>query len=894
MLVMSQVRTPAGEPAATAAWHALTVDAALAGLASAPDGLPAGEASTRLASVGLNSLPAPAGPSALAVLGNQLRSIVVLLLVAATALSLIVGDRLEAAAVAAVLVINAALGFTTEWRARRAMAALLELEAARALVLRDGQLLVVPAATLVPGDVVRLDAGNKVPADVRLIDTNGLAIDEAPLTGESLAVEKSVEPLPRETLMADRVNSAYMGTTITAGFGLGVVTATGAATELGRIGTLVGRISEEPTPLERRLDALGRRLAWLTIAVAALVAAAGVLNGMPWGAVLQTGIALAVAAMPEALPAVATIALAVGMYRMARRNALVRRLPSVESLGSATVVCTDKTRTLTTGEMTVVTVATASTEFASRDGRWGDEPAAILTMGALASQTQAGAAGDHSGLGNPVDRALLAALPTSGIGIDALVRERPRVGMVPFSSARKLMASFHDNRGTLWAYVKGGPAVVLDRCTDLRDQPGQGARPLLAADRARLRETNERLARGGLRILAVASGPVGRASGDALTGLTFEGFIGIADPVAGGVGATIELLRGAGLRTVMITGDQRGTAEAVGQAVGLLAHAARVVDGRELAAMSAAERAARIPEVDVFSRVSPEDKLIIVTALQERGEVVAMLGDGINDAAALRKADVGVAMGRRGTDTAKQAAAIVLQDDRFETIAAAVEEGRIVFDNIRKFVFYLFSCNVAEVLVLLIAGIAGWPSPLAPLQLLWLNLVTDTFPALALALEPGDASVMRRPPRDPNEAILSRAFVTTILWHAVTITIATLIAFRWSAGLRPEAGSTIAFMTLAFAQILHLGNARSDEHVLEPRRAFANRFALAAVFVSIGLQLSTTAAGLSGILGVIPLGRMEWTLVAVCAGVPAALGQLVKLVLGSGSRARGFFPGAVN
>ena len=438
-----------------------------------------------------------------------------------------------------------------------------------------------------------------------------------------------------------------------------------------------------------------------------------------------------------------------------------------------------------------------------------------------------------------------------------------------------MMATFRGSGDDLVAFVKGAPAAVLLRCGGLRTDSGR--QRLDESMRHSLHDTQEALARSGLRMLAVASGPVAGTAEAALTDLTFEGFVALADPVAPGVRSTVALLRGAGLRTVMITGDQRATAEAVGRAVGLVDGPARIVEGRELEATTAPQLAARISGVHAFSRVSPEHKLLIVEALQHRGEIVAMLGDGVNDAAALKKADVGVAMGVRGTDVAKQAAAIVLQDDRFETVAAAVEEGRVIFDNIRKFVFYLFSCNVAEILVLLVAGLAGLPLPLTPLQLLWLNMVTDTFPALALAMEPGDATVMRRPPRDPQEAILSPAFLTAIFAYAAMITAVTLGSY-WSA-LRhaPDRAGTIAFMTLALAQIAHLGNARSDRHVLAPRRAAANVFAILGLGVALALQLVTTTTPLARILDVAPLETGDWLLVAGLAALPAVVGQLAKI-----------------
>jgi Ca2+-transporting ATPase len=821
----------------------------------------------------------------------QLRSIVVLLLVAAVIISIFLGDLIEAGAIGAVLVINTALGFVTEWRARRAMEALLQLQATRVAVLRSGQLRVVDAETLVPGDVVQLDPGNTVPADVRLFHCVEFTTNEAALTGESMPVSKTPDVMPDEqTPLADRRNLAYMGTTIATGTALGVVFATGVVTELGRIGELVKGVEEEPTPLERRLDALGRRLAWITLVIAALVALIDLLHGQPIGIVLTTAIALAVAAIPEALPAVATIALAVGMQRMARRHALVRRLPSVEALGATTVVCTDKTRTLTSGDMEVVRVWTAGREsiLSTSDEHIPADPALrrLIEIAALASQEQPGADdGGQQAVGNPVDVAVFNLLRRTGGDRAALLAERPVRGMLPFSSVRKLMASFHSVEGVLAAFVKGAPSRILARCGSLLTP--DGTRALDDRERARLSAMNEQYARTGLRVLAVASGTVASASEQALQDLVFEGYVCLADPVAAGVTATIARLRTAGLRTVMITGDQRATAEAIGREIGLLDEGAEVMEGRQLDALPPPELPNEIGPVTIFSRVSPEHKLVIVSALQQRGEIVAMLGDGVNDAAALKKADVGVAMGIRGTDVAKQASAIVLQNDRFETVAAAVEEGRIIFDNIRKFVFYLFSCNVAEVLVLLLAGVAGLPLPLQPLQLLWLNMVTDTFPALALAMEPGDRTVMTRPPRDPNEAILSRPFLLSIFGYAAAITLSTLTAFGWGLLTAPDRASTMAFMALGITQIGHLGNARSDADVLRPERALANRYALAGVAIALALQLATSLGPLASILGVRSLTAGQWGVVFLCGAIPAVGGQLYKRVKGEGRREKG-------
>jgi len=858
-------------------WHDRPLDEVLDHLSASRRGLDEEEAQRRLARFGSNRLDPPQPVSAVRILLDQLTSVVVYLLIAAALVSFVLGDRIEALAVAIVLVINTLIGFATELRARRAMEALLGFDVGQATVIRGGLLRTVDATTLVPGDLIRLDIGRLVPADARLIEESDLRTDEAALTGESLPVSKdALAELDESTPLAERRNSVYKGTTVVAGTSLAVVTATGSSTEIGRIGVLVATIEEKRTPLERRLDELGRRLVWLALAVAALVAFVGALQGAPLGLVVEMGIALAVAAVPEALPAVATIALAVGVHRMARRQALVRRLPAVEALGSATVVCTDKTRTLTSGRMTLVRLWTADRDVALD----GTPPAAdafvsdALRVAALASRPQPVSEGGAT-RGDPVDRALLEAARGAGIDRAALVAAFPEVGSVPFSSDRKYAASFHRTRDGVFAYAKGAPRRMLEMSSSALT--ANGAQPLNDEKRSELLTVNTAMARKGLRVLGLASGPVNEASDATLRGLTFIGLAGFADPPAHGVKEAIATLRAAGLRTVMLTGDQQATAEAVGGELNLFTEGHSTLDGRALDALSPDALADRLPTIAAFSRITPEHKLRLVDALQARGEIVAMLGDGVNDAPALRKADIGVAMGVRGTDVAKEAAAIVLQDDRFGTIAAAVEEGRIIFDNIRKFVFYLFSCNVAEVLVLLCASIAGTAIPLLPLQILWLNIVTDTFPALALALEPGDADVMQRPPRDPAEALLSRRFLSEVLFYAVIITVATLAAFWLYRDSPVELSRTVAFMTLAFAQLFHLGNARSDRAVVRPARMMANPYALAALGVSIGLQLLAVHSGvLAGVLGVVPLAPRDWLIILACGLVPALVGQAIR------------------
>ncbi len=696
--------------------HARSPAEVLADLASGESGLSALEAARRLSERGPNRLSAAAPVPAIRILGDQLTGMVVWLLIAAAGISVFLGDFLEAAAIGGVLLINTAVGFWTELGARRAMEALAAFDDGTAVVVRDGALQRIPAEHVVPGDLVELHGGERVAADARLLTTTDLRVDEAPLTGESLPVSKDAgADLPPDTVLADRRTMAYKGTAVVAGTARAVVVGTGASTEIGRIGVLVGSLKEERTPLERRLDTLGRQLAWLALAVAAVVSALGALQGAPLGLVLELGIALAVAAVPEALPVVATIALAVGLQRMARRQALVRRLPAVEALGSTTVVCTDKTRTLTSGEMTVVEVWAdgRSVEVLApgeaRDRR--EQIGAVLLAAAVASRVQADQAETAGSAADPVDRAALDAAERAGVDRERWVAGHPALGVVPFSSERRLRAAFHQDDDGVVACLKGAPQRIVQLCATAASG---GPVTLDEAGRRALMAGNEALAGRGLRVLAVAEGRVDRAEEAALANLTFLGFIGLLDPPAAGVKETISRLASAGLRTVMLTGDQRLTAQAVGRDLGLETGETSVLDGREVGQLEPDALRDRVAHVGVFCRISPEHKLRIVEALQANGEIVAMLGDGIHDAPALKRADVGVAMGRRGTDVAREAAAIVLRDDRFETIVAAVEEGRVIYDNIRKFVFYLFSCNVAEVLVLLVAGLAGLPLPLLP------------------------------------------------------------------------------------------------------------------------------------------------------------------------------------
>ncbi|MGI9628441.1 MAG: cation-translocating P-type ATPase, partial [Longimicrobiales bacterium] len=650
----------------------------------------------------------------------------VLLLIAVFFVALLLGDYLEAGAVGAVLAINISIGFATELRARRAMEALSKLQVHTALVVREGAHLRINAREVVPGDVIVLTGGEAVPADARVLDAVELEVNEAPLTGESFPVSKhqrALAPLSRKDPipLADRSSMVYKGTMVSSGDGLAYVVGTGAETEIGRVSDLIHSVEEGPTPLERKLAVLGRRLIWATLAIAGVITGIGVARGRePW-LMVETGLALAIAAVPEGLPVVATIALAVGLQRMARRRALVRRLSAVEGLGGATVVCADKTGTLTTGQMTVTRVAVGDQDVfvlgagVELDGVFqvdGRDQAAeeipglleVLESGVFANRASIDASDECvSAAGDPTEVALLVAGSKAGLSRPELVSRFPETGSVPFSSERMMMATFHGTEdGGTQAYVKGAPGRIIDRSSQQLTEAG--VVQLDKDGKDELRELNRKLSGEGLRVLAVARRPLSTLSEvleDALNELTFLGLVGIADPPANRVRETLSKLDAAGIATIMITGDQANTAEAVARSIGLPA------EGAVVSAPQFDEDEEAPPfdaSVRVFARVSPGDKLRIVKSLQKRGEVVAMIGDGINDAPAIKQADIGVAMGGRGTDVAKETADLVLQDDRFETIGAAVEEGRVIFENIRKFVFYLFSCNLSEVGVLSLAA----------------------------------------------------------------------------------------------------------------------------------------------------------------------------------------------
>ena len=876
-------------------------------------GLDSVDAAARLARHGLNAVPQAGQVSAFSLLARQFRSLMVGLLVVAGGVALALGDLVEALAILVVIVLNATIGFATEWKAASALAALQGQAVASAQVLRDGAAQEVPVLTLVPGDVVVLAAGDRVPADGRVIQDVRLQLDESALTGESLPVTKSAAVLDDpQAALGDRSNMVHMGTAITDGRGRCIVTTTGAQTEMGRIGTLIEGVAAHGTPLEAKLAELSRALLVIVLVLCAVITLLGWLRGNALLFMVEVGVSLAIAAVPEGLLAVTTMTLAVGMQRMARMNALVRRLPAVEALGSTTVICTDKTGTLTRNEMTVRAYAlgvqrvdVTGTGYDAKgafqvDGRDIDPaPLALaLRIGALCNDAKLDRSGDAVAiLGDPTEAALIVAAEKAGLDERALHAAYPRLRELPFSSETRMMVTVHTTPGGgTVAYVKGAPGAVLAASVAVLRADGEA--PMTEVEKAQARATNEALAAGALRVLGLAwrELPDGFIEADLTRSLTFVGFVGMIDPLRDEVKATIARCHGAGIRVVMITGDQQATAAEIGRQIGLdvnrRGEPLQAVHGSALADLDEAGWIKVANETSVFARVSPEHKLRIVEALQRSGEVVAMTGDGVNDAPALRQADIGIAMGIRGTEVAKGASAMVITDDNFATIVTAVEQGRVIVHNILRFIHDLFSCNFAEIVTVGAAIMLGWPLPLGVMQILWLNLVTDIFPAMALALEPSAPDVMRRRPRDPAEPLMTRSFGWLIIWQGSLLAGSTLAAFavgmRWygveDEGLRHAA--TIAFMTLAMAQVLHAFSARSRSRSALTSRLFTNGWLWGATAICVALQLAAVEVPiLREVLRTVALSWADWGVVAAGALTPVVMVELVKLMTGWRSRA---------
>ncbi len=895
----------------SATWHMLSIAEAIETLQTDGErGLSPAEVTRRLAQYGPNSLSQARERSALSILLAQFRSLIVALLVAATVIAVVMGDHIEAAAILVVIVLNAAIGFFTEWKAQQALSALQKQAVRVAHVIRDGVESEIPAAELVPGDVVVLAAGARVPADGRIVECARLQIEESALTGESLAVTKTTEVLnDEEASLGDRLNMAFLGTTITDGRGQLLVTATGSQTEVGKIGILIDEAVKRATPLEQKLARLGHMLIVIVMGLCAIIVGVGWLRGITdlWH-MLEIGLSLAIAAVPEGLPAATTMTLALGMQRMARMRALVRRLPAVETLGAVTVICTDKTGTLTRNEMTVcvfaldqchIDVTGAGYEpvgkFQSADrplDPLSDERLALaLRIGALCNDAKVDRTdGVETVLGDPTEAALIVVAEKAGMKLAALSEEFARLSEVPFDSVSQRMVTVHRTpQGRTIAYVKGSPGMTLAASTT--QLQAAGVTPLTPEDRQKWEQSNLDLADTSLRVLGLAYRdlPEGYGDDDFMRELTFVGHVGMSDPLRDEAKSAIATCREAGIRTVMITGDQQATAAEIGRQLGidrdLDGRPLRAVHGRELIGLDAAGWKLAVADAAVFARVSPENKLQIVEALQEQGHVVAMTGDGVNDAPALKKADIGIAMGIKGTEVAKENSDMVITDDRFDSIVSAIEQGRIIYGNILRFLHYLLSCNLSEILTVFLALMIGWPLPLVALQILWLNLITDIFPAFALALEPSAPDVMKRPPRDPQESLLTPRFVGLIVWQGLLLTAATLLAFgigmHWHgiAGDGLQAATTMAFMTLALCQVFHVFNARSQRRSAFTDRLFTNGWLWAAVAICLVLQAAAVYVPLlQKVLHTAPPSLADWGVIAGCSLLPVAVVELIKVI----------------
>lgn len=838
-------------------WHTETIQQAFARLESRQTGLSQIAVRQRAATYGPNEIKSAQRISAWNILVEQFKNILILILLGATVISLFLGHGVESVVIAVIVLFAVVLGFIQEYRAERAIEALRKMAAPTATVIRDGQEVKIPARDLVPGDVVSIHTGDRIPADGRLLESVNLQVEEAALTGESVPVEKHTQELQTEDLpLGDRKNMVYAGTAATYGRGKALIVATGMQTEFGRIAELLQAVESGRTPLQQNLDRVGSGLARAAFVVVAIIVALGLLRGQPFIEMLIFGIALAVAVVPEALPAVVTISLAIGVQKMVKRNALVRRLPAVETLGSTSVICSDKTGTLTKDEMTVRKIHVAGKtftvtgsgyipvgKFSSNGGTAAEtnvELIQVLTAAALASDAQLVRTQEHDAedgwdiKGDPTEGALVVAAAKAGLQKSELDRAHPRLQEIPFTAESKRMTTLHKTERGVVAYTKGAPEIILENCDSILTW--QGIQKLDTAARQQILEVARGFAGSALRVLAVAS-KEDAVLESAQTEMTFLGLAGMIDPPRPEAKEAIAICESAGIRPVMITGDHPATAHAVAHELGLLKHG-RVLTGAELDEISDEEFKNEVETIDVYARVSPTHKLRVVTALQANEHIVAMTGDGVNDAPALKKADIGIAMGITGTDVTKEAAAMTLTDDNFASIVAAVEEGRGVFGNIKKYLMYLLSSNIGEIGLMAGSALLDLPLPLTAVQILYVNLATDGLPALALAVDPAERDLMKRRPRNPRTGIFTRPVVALMAAGGAWSTLINLGLFMWAmnSGRTQTEAMTMTFVSLVLVQFFKAYNFRSDRHsVLD--HPFANKWLNAAITWEVILLL---------------------------------------------------------
>jgi len=811
-------------------WYQMTEDELYKELKTGRNGLSADESQKRLSQYGHNRLEEKPGKSPLLIFFEQFTNILILILIVAAVISAFIGDLTDTIVILAIVLLNAVIGFFQEYRAERALAALKKLEIPAATIIRDGKHQQIPATEIMPGDIVVLTAGEIVPADIRLIESPNLMIDESSLTGESTPVEKSTNIISEETSLADRRNMTFKGTVITYGRGVGVVVTTGMSTELGRIAYLLQETEKIKTPLQIKLDVMGKRLAVVALLLCLIIFIAGVWRGESLQLMSLTAISLAVAAIPESLPAVITIVLALGAYRMSKVNALIRKLPAVETLGCVTAICSDKTGTLTQNKMKVEFIYDGK----ELKKKWSlDTSDMNLIFKAMTLCNDASIDSDK-GIGDPTEIALLKAASKLGINKSELEKKYPRINEIPFDSFKKRMTTIHsspENQEIHLAFMKGSVDSLLDTCSidsNMKEQI--------------LRE-NEKMAADGIRVLAVAYREIekGMPLSEVEKGLTFLGLVGMIDPPREEAYEAVKICMKAGIVPIMITGDHPSTAKSIAKRLGITNENGQTITGRDMEVLEPAHLNNLLSSVRIFARVSPEDKIRIVSALKEKGHIVAMTGDGVNDAPALKKADIGIAMGITGTDVSKEASDIILRNDNFATIVKAVYEGRVIYDNIRKFIRYMLSTNSGEILTMFFALMIGMPLPILPIQILWINLVTDSFPALALGVEPAEKNVMNRPPRDPKESIFARGLWQHIIWVGLLMSFGTLGVMAW--GLKYDDldhARSMVFFTLAGFQMFHVMAIRSERESIFTLGLLSNKALLGAVLLTFLLQLMIT------------------------------------------------------
>lgn len=832
------------------------VDEVLQELQTSAKGLTSQEAAERIKKYGYNELEEKKGKSLFQMFIDEFKDFMIVVLLIAALISLFVGETTDAVIIIAIVVLNALLGVIQENRANQALQALKKLSTPHAKVLRDGKIQVLPTKELVPGDIVILEAGDFVPADGRLIESANLKINESSLTGESVPVDKISARLESDDVsLGDRINMVFSGTTVVYGRGKMVVTNTGMNTEIGKIASMMGE-EEVKIPLQERLAQLGKTLAIAALIICGVIFGIGIFRGTPLMDMFLTAVSLAVAAIPEGLPAIVTVTLALGVQRMVKRNAIIKKLPAVETLGSANVVCTDKTGTLTLNKMTVTNVYIDKkvNEFKKSDNK---RLLKLIEYSALCSDAEIDDEGRE--IGDPTEVALVIALKKLGKMKSELQEKYPRIDEIPFESERKLMTTVHKYEDKFLSITKGALESLLPKCEYIDDNGN--IREITQNDIEEINKANEQLARNGMRVLSLGYRILSDKDYDKEnleTNLTFLGLIGMIDPPRPEAKEAIRKCDLAGITTVMITGDHKLTAEAIARELGLLHEGELVVTGKELEEMDFEELVKKVKKIRVYARVSPEHKVKIVKAWQKNGAIVGMTGDGVNDAPALSQADIGVAMGITGTEVAKEASDMVLTDDNFATIVSAVEEGRTIYSNIRKSIRYLLSCNIGEIFTVFIATLFGLGQPLLPIHLLWINLVTDSLPALGLGMEPPSPDVMKEKPRSRDESIFAQGLGIQVIIEGAFMSILSITAFMLGNRYSLEIAETMTFMTLVFSQLLHSLNSRSNVESIFRMKFFSNRFLLMAIGIGVLLQLILEIPFLSTVFEIVALNSTQW------------------------------------